>query len=157
MLSTATTTRRASHGATRAAAWDSTRGWIQMLLDQLSAILACALLAGLAVFQVALIAGAPLGRMAWGGQHRVLPAKLRIGSAVSILLYALFAYAALAKAGFVPVLVSESFTAITVWVLTAYFVLGILMNGISRSKPERLLMTPTTMALAALYLVLALH
>jgi hypothetical protein len=128
-----------------------------MLLDQLSAILACALLAGLAVFQVALIAGAPLGRMAWGGQHRVLPAKLRIGSAVSILLYALFAYAALAKAGFVLVLVSESFTAITVWVLTAYFVLGVLMNGISRSKPERLLMTPTTMALAALYLVLALH
>jgi hypothetical protein len=128
-----------------------------MLLDQLSAILACALLAGLAVFQVALIAGAPLGRMAWGGQHRVLPAKLRIGSAVSILLYALFAYAALAKAGFVLVLVTESFTTITVWVLTAYFVLGVLMNGISRSKPERLLMTPTTMALAALYLVLALH
>ena len=65
-------------------------GWIQMLLDQLSAQLACALLAGLAVFQVALIAGAPLGRMAWGGQHRVLPAP-RLGSAASIPLYRFFA------------------------------------------------------------------
>ncbi|MET3920534.1 hypothetical protein [Arthrobacter sp. UYEF20] len=128
-----------------------------MPLDQLFAILACALLAGLAVFQVVLIAGAPLGRAAWGGQHRVLPAKLRIGSAVSIAVYALFAYAALAKAGLVPVLVSESFTAITMWVMTAYFVLGVLMNGISRSKPERLIMTPTTMALAAIYLILAFH
>ncbi|MEC5190224.1 MULTISPECIES: hypothetical protein [unclassified Arthrobacter] len=128
-----------------------------MPLDQLFAILACALLAGLAVFQVVLIAGAPLGRAAWGGQHRVLPAKLRIGSAVSIAVYALFAYAALAKVGLVPVLVSESFTAITMWVMTAYFVLGVLMNGISRSKPERLIMTPTTFALAALYLILAFH
>jgi hypothetical protein len=128
-----------------------------MPLDQLSALLACALLAGLTIFQVALIAGAPLGRMAWGGQHRILPANLRIGSAVSIGLYALFAYAALAKAGLVPALISESFTSITVWVMTAYFVLGILMNVISRSKPERLVMTPATAALAALYLVLALQ
>lgn len=128
-----------------------------MAIDQLFAIFACAILAGLTVFQAALIGGAPLGRMAWGGQHRVLPAKLRIGSALSIGLYALFAYAALAKAGFVPPLISEAFTSITVWVMTAYFVLGVLMNGISRSKPERLIMTPTTLALAASYLVLALH
>jgi hypothetical protein len=128
-----------------------------MPLDQLSALLACAVLAGLTILQGALIGGAPLGRMAWGGQHRVLPAKLRIGSAVSIGVYALFAYAALAKAGLVPALVSESFTAVTMWVMTAYFVLGVVMNGISRSKAERLIMTPTTLALAALYLVLALH
>jgi len=138
-------------------AWDWTGDWFFMPIDQLFAIFACALLAGLTVFQVALIAGAPLGRLAWGGQHRVLPAKLRIGSALSIAVYALFAYAALAKAGFVLPLVSESFTSITVWVMTAYFALGVLMNGISRSKPERLVMTPTTLALAATYLVLALH
>jgi hypothetical protein len=128
-----------------------------MPLDQLSAILACAILAGLTIFQGALIAGAPLGRMAWGGQHKVLPARLRIGSAVSIALYVLFAYAALAKAGPVPPLISETFTSIAMWVLTAYFALGVVMNGISRSKPERLIMTPTTLVLAALYLVLSLH
>jgi hypothetical protein len=128
-----------------------------MPLYQLSAILACSLLAGLAVFQGALIAGAPLGRLAWGGHHPVLPANLRIGSAVSIGLYALFAYAALAKAGLVPPLIGESFTSVAMWVMTAYFALGVLMNCISRSKPERLVMTPATAALAALYLVLALQ
>jgi hypothetical protein len=128
-----------------------------MPLDQLSAILACAILAGLTIFQAALIGGAPLGRMAWGGQHDVLPARLRIGSAASIALYALFAYAALAKAGLAPPLLGESFTSISMWVLTAYFTLGIVLNLISRSKAERLIMTPTVLILAALYLVLSLH
>jgi hypothetical protein len=127
-----------------------------MTFDQLLAILACALLALLAVFQGALIAGAPLGHLAWGGQHRVLPAKLRIGSAVSVALYALFAYTALAKADLVPALVNGGVTTVAIWVLTAYFALGVLMNGISRSKAERLVMTPTALVLAGLYLVLAL-
>ena len=128
-----------------------------MTLHQLAAIVACAVLAGLTVFQAALIAGAPLGRFAWGGQHDVLPAKLRIGSAVSIALYVLFAYMALAKAGLALSLVNETFTSVSAWVLTAYFALGVVMNGISRSKPERLVMTPTALLLAALYLVLSLN
>jgi hypothetical protein len=127
-----------------------------MTLHQLSAIVASAILAGLTVFQAVLIAGAPLGRFAWGGQHDVLPNKLRIGSAVSIALYVLFAYVALARAGLVPPLVNETFTSVSSWVLTAYFALGVVMNGISRSKPERLVMTPTALLLAALYLVLSL-
>ena len=43
----------------------------------------CVLLGGLAVFQALLALGAPLGAFAWGGQHRVLPTRLRVGSAVS--------------------------------------------------------------------------
>ena len=46
------------------------------------------LLALLAVFQLALALGAPLGHFAWGGAHRVLPRRLRIGSLVSIVIYA---------------------------------------------------------------------
>lgn len=127
-----------------------------MTLHQLAAIVACAVLAGLAVFQAALIAGAPIGRMAWGGQHDILPTRLRIGSAVSIALYVLFAYVALAKASLAPLFVNGTFTSVSAWVLTAYFALGVVMNGISRSKPERLIMTPTALLLAALYLVLSL-
>jgi hypothetical protein len=123
---------------------------------QLAAVTACVLLAALAVFQAALIAGAPLGRFAWGGQHNVLPAKLRIGSATSIILYVLFAYVAIAKAGMAPPLVNQGFTDVLCWVLTAYFGVGIVMNGISRSKPERVVMTPTVVILTALYLVLSL-
>ncbi|WP_242703444.1 hypothetical protein [Arthrobacter sp. D5-1] len=110
----------------------------------------------MAVFQVALVAGAPIGRFAWGGQHDVLPQKLRIGSIISILLYALFGYTALAQAGLVPVLVNQSFTGVFMWVLTGYFTLGVVMNAISRSKPERFVMTPVALVLAILFLLLSL-
>jgi hypothetical protein len=126
-------------------------------LVQLAAVAACAVLAGLAIFQAALIGGAPLGRLAWGGQHQVLPAGLRVGSAVSIVLYAAFAYAALAKADLVPSLGNEVVTAVVTWVLAAYFTLGVLMNAISRSKSERAVMTPVALALAVFYLVLAVN
>lgn len=125
-------------------------------MEQLCAILVCVILGGLTIFQLALVAGMPWGRFAWGGQHDVLPPKLRIGSVVSVALYVVFGYAALAKASVVPTMVSETFTSVSVWVLTAYFALGVAMNAISRSKPERLVMTPVALLLAVLYLVLAL-
>lgn len=125
-------------------------------MEQLYAVLACIILGSLAVFQVALVAGAPIGRFAWGGQHDVLPRKLRIGSIISVLLYALFGYTALAQAGLVPVLVNQSFTGVFMWVLTGYFTLGVVMNAISRSKPERFVMTPVALVLAILFLLLSL-
>ena len=127
-----------------------------MPLAQYAAMAACAALAGLAAFQAALISGAPLGRLAWGGQYDVLPARLKVGSAVSIVLYAVFGYVALAKADLVPPLGGESVISTAAWVLTGYFALGVLLNAMSRSKPERAVMTPVALFLAAAYLVLAL-
>jgi hypothetical protein len=121
------------------------------------AVLAVVLLVALAVFQGALVAGAPLGRFAWGGQHRVLPTKLRIGSAVSIVLYAVFAMIILATAERVSDGTSAGTTDVGIWALTAYLVLGIGMNAISRSRPERMLMTPVVAVLAGVCLVLALQ
>ncbi|GAA3641682.1 hypothetical protein GCM10022200_26830 [Microbacterium awajiense] len=121
-------------------------------------ILASALtvaLALLAVFQAALVFGAPLGRFAWGGQHRVLPARLRIGSALSIVIYALIAVIAWDRVGAIDVF-GDVFSQIAMWVIFAYFTLGIVMNAISRSKPERYMMVPVSIVLAALSLLIAL-
>ncbi len=120
-----------------------------------AATLACLILGALAVFQSLLIAGRPLGRYAWGGQHTVLPRKLRIGSAISIALYVAFAVVILDRGGVLRVL-PDAASVVAMWVLTGYFALGILMNGISRSRPERTLMTPVSAVLALLCLVVAL-
>jgi hypothetical protein len=120
-----------------------------------AAILLTVILAVLAVFQLALALGAPLGHFAWGGQHRVLPAKLRIGSAVSILIYVVIALLALDRAELIDV-VPDPVSTVGMWVVFAYFVLGIPLNAISRSKPERYTMTPIVTALAVLSLLVAL-
>lgn len=113
------------------------------------------LLALLAVFQLALALGAPLGRFAWGGQHRVLPTRLRVGSAVSILVYALIDIIAWDRVGAID-LFPAPFSEIAMWVVFAYFTLGIVMNAISRSKPERYTMVPVSIALAALSFPIAM-
>lgn len=121
----------------------------------IAAWLACAMLAALAVFQAALIAGAPLGHFAWGGRHRVLPRNLRIGSVVSVALYAGFATIILQRAGvvsFLPPPVAD----IGIWLIAGYSALGIPLNAISRSLPERFTMTPVVAVLFVLVLTVAM-
>ncbi|MDF2574386.1 MAG: hypothetical protein K0S05_1298 [Agromyces sp.] len=122
----------------------------------IAAIVLCILLGALAVLQLALIFGAPLGHFAWGGADRVLPRSKRIGSAVAIVLYAVFAWIFLMRAGLAPLVLPEIVVIVAAWVIFGYFVLGIVMNAISRSKPERYTMTPVTLVLAVLALIVAL-
>lgn len=113
------------------------------------------LLAALAVFQIALAAGAPLGRFAWGGRHDVLPRNLRIGSVVAVLIYAVFALFLLSKAGLVSI-IGEPLLTIGMWVLVIYLGLASVLNLFSRSKSERLLMTPVTLVIGAMFLMVTL-
>lgn len=124
-------------------------------VNSIAAVSACVLLAALAVFQLALIAGAPIGRFAWGGQNQVLPPRLRVGSVVSIVLYAVFAMIVLDRAAVIDV-VPDPFSQVGTWIITAYLALGVIMNAISRSKAERYTMTPVALVLAALFLVVAI-
>ena len=120
-----------------------------------AAALVCLLLGALAVFQAFLTFGAPLGRFAWGGQHRVLPTPLRIGSAVSIGLYALLAAVILVRAELVTVGASDGVVRTAAWVVVGYFFIGIGMNLASRSTAERAVMTPTVAVLCGLCVVIA--
>jgi hypothetical protein len=113
------------------------------------------LLAALAVFQLALALGAPWGRLAWGGAHRVLPTRLRVGSAVSLVVYALIDVIAWDRVGAIDVF-PDAFSAIAMWVVFAYFALGIVVNAVSRSKPERYVMVPVTIVLAVLSFLIAM-
>lgn len=119
------------------------------------ALLFAVILAALVVFQFALAFGAPIGKFAWGGQHRVLPRRLRIGSAVSVLIYAFMAVVAFDRLDAVDVF-PDGFSVVAMWVIFSYLCLGILMNAVSRSKPERYTMTPVVIVLAVLSLLIAL-
>ncbi|GAA1962860.1 hypothetical protein GCM10009717_32040 [Agromyces allii] len=62
---------------------------------------------------------------------------------------------ALDRAGAVDV-VPDVVSTVGMWIVFAYFVLGIGMNAISRSKPERYTMAPLSAVLALLSLLVAL-
>ncbi len=119
------------------------------------AIALSVILLALAIFQLALAFGAPLGRFAWGGQHRVLPVRLRIGSAIAIVIYAVIVVIAFDRVGAIDVL-PDVFAVVAMWVVFAYFALGIVMNAVSRSKPERYVMVPVTIVLTVLSFFIAM-
>ena len=121
-----------------------------------STIAATVILAALFIFQVLLIAGVPLGKYAWGGQNKVLSRNLRIASLSSLFLYIVFAVFILSKGSVIDIIKNDAIVNIGMWVFTAYFFLGVVMNAISRSKPERMLMTPVALLLAVLFLCVAL-
>jgi hypothetical protein len=121
------------------------------VIPTVAATVATVILAALGVLQVLVAAGRPYGRLVWGGQHTTLPRKLRVGSAVSLPVYLAIALVLIARTSDA----SASFVRITTWVILGYFVVGIAMNAISRSRPERMVMTPTCVVLAACSLALA--
>jgi cytochrome bd-type quinol oxidase subunit 2 len=105
-------------------------------MSQVAAVLAALILAGLICFQLLLAAGLPLGHYAWGGAHRVLPRSLRIASVVATFIYLALAMGILEAASVVDFGASE-LPRVAVWVLAAFFGIGVVMNAISRSEKER--------------------
>jgi hypothetical protein len=122
-----------------------------------AAILAAAGFLVIAVFQVALALGAPLGHAAWGGRQARLSTRLRIGSAVAAVFWMLAMLIVLGRAGFdvspFPDVVERWGT----WVLVGLLPVGALMNVASSSRWERYLWGPLALILAALTLVVALN
>jgi hypothetical protein len=121
-----------------------------------AAIAATVGFAGLAVFQLLLAVGAPLGEAAWGGaNHGRLPTDLRIGSGIAIVVYAVAGSVILARAGFGVRFVPGTLARVGSWVLVVLLTVGSLANFASQSPWERYLLGPVTLVLAALCLVVA--
>jgi hypothetical protein len=125
---------------------------VVMLLVAVS--LATLILLALSAFQIVLVAGAPLGRFAWGGEHRVLPATQRIASVGSVAIYALAASLPLQKAGFISLWPADWIEP-SIWIIACYFAVSIGLNAMSRSRAERWCMTPVAAILAILFFIVS--
>jgi hypothetical protein len=120
--------------------------------NQIAAVLAALILAGLICFQLLLAAGAPLGHYAWGGAWRILPAPLRVASVVAAVIYLFTGAIILDAAGVADLVPFDS--RVAVWVLAGLFGMGVLMNAISRSTKERR-MALVALALSVLCVIVA--
>ena len=110
-----------------------------------------------AIFQLALALGAPLGAYAYGGSREgKLPVGFRVNSVFSMLLMLAIAGHYLAQIGVFEPLLDSSGNQIVNWVLVAFSGLSALANNFSRSKKERLAWGPATILMLAAALVVAL-
>jgi len=126
-----------------------------MTLVQWLAVVSTALLGALAIFQILLAAGLPLGRLAWGGRYRVLPPGLRLGSVLAIPLLAVAGWAVLARVGLAAPGAGAAWVRVFVWVFALYLCLNTAANLASKSPLERKVMTPVSAFLAVCYFAAA--
>ena len=127
-----------------------------MFTAKLASILAAFVLSLVAIFQILLALALPFGRAAWGGAYRVLPPHLRIASALSALPLGLAAWIVLARTGVVAIPWQPSAVRAGTWVAFSILALNTVANFASRSRIERLLMTPVAFVCSACLLVAAL-
>ncbi|MCP4304851.1 MAG: hypothetical protein GY788_08265 [bacterium] len=127
-------------------------------MTELAAVVAAILLGAIALFQLAVAAGAPWGDMAWGGRHdRRLPMRLRVGSAVAAAVLVMAATVVLAQGGVISwTPVPEGALRTVTWVLAGFMVINTIGNLASASRMERRVFGPATAVLAVLIAVVAI-
>jgi hypothetical protein len=136
--------------------------WAAMIvpvsLSIIAGLVALIVFAGLVGFQLALAAGAPWGRAAYGGQAPgVLPVRLRVSSVVAAVVWTEVALM-VARHGGVPVWapIPDAWLPVAIWVVVGLLALAVVLNTITRSVVERAIWLPVTIVLLAATLTVAL-
>jgi uncharacterized membrane protein SirB2 len=124
-----------------------------------AAQLGAAIYIGVAAFQVAVAAGAPLGEFTQGGQSTGrLPRSGRIVAAASALALLLMAGTLLAVVGIGPLAALDSTWIGGLWLATsAYAILGVILNFATRSTKERRVFFPVSLVLLICVALVALR
>jgi hypothetical protein len=122
-----------------------------------AALVGSLLVVGLAIFQVLLAAGQPLGHAAFGGQFSVLPRRLRIASGLSALLFIVALYFILARAGQFGDVRNAAPIRVGMGVFVGVFFVSTLANAASSSRWEQRRMAPIALVLTTCCVAVALR
>lgn len=120
------------------------------------AILGASIFGVIAVLDLLITLGLPLGEFTLGGKHKVLPPKMRIASGVSFFVQIFAAVIILQVGGIVPFWFSEGISKGICYFFAAYLSLNTVMNISSKSKKERYVMTPLALLAAICFWITAI-
>lgn len=122
---------------------------------RIGATIAAVLFTLVALFQLAVVLGAPLGEYTQGGANKgTLPAQGRTFAGVSAALVLVMAAAMLARTERGPLrFAPRRLIAVLAWITTTYAGVGVILNLITPSAVERAVWAPVTAVMFAACLV----
>ena len=118
-------------------------------------ILGAVLFGVIAIMTVLVACGLPLGEFTMGGQHKILPKKLRVMAAISVAIQIFAMIIILQAGGFIPLWLSFKVTKYICLFFAAYLSLNTIMNMISKSKKEKYIMTPISLIAGICFWIMA--
>jgi hypothetical protein len=125
------------------------------MISTLCSIIGAVLLLAVAVMEILLIAGLPLGEFTMGGRHKVLPPLYRIFAASSVILQLFGAAVILQGGGLMNKWFAGNVIKIICFVFAGFFAVNTVMNLISPSKKEKYVMTPLAAVEACCFAITA--
>ena len=125
------------------------------MISTVCSIIGAVLLLAVAIMEVLLIIGFPLGEFTMGGRHKVLPPMYRIFAASSIILQLFGAAMILQGGGLMNMWFAGKVIKIICFVFAGFFAVNTIMNIISPSKKEKYVMTPLAAIEACCFAVTA--
>ena len=108
-------------------------------------ILGAVLFGVIAIMTVLVACGLPLGEFTMGGQHKILPKKLRVVAVISVAIQIFAMIIILQAGGFISLLFPFKVTKYICFFFAVYLSLNTIMNMISKSRKEKYVMTPISL------------
>ncbi|OMD92141.1 hypothetical protein BSK67_19660 [Paenibacillus odorifer] len=110
---------------------------------------------GAVILYILLSLGLPCGEFAMGGRHRIMPSQMRVACGVSVVIQ-LVAILYLLQAGNV-ISIGLPFDRRVCYFFAVYLMLNTIMNLLSRSMKEKLVMTPLSLITAICFGITAMN
>ena len=108
-------------------------------------IVGAALFGVIAALTVLVACGLPLGEFTMGGQHKILPKKLRVVAVISVAIQIFAMIIILQAGGFISLWLPFTVTKYICFFFAVYLSLNTIMNIISKSRKEKYVMTPISL------------
>lgn len=121
------------------------------------AIVGAMLFGGIALMTLGVALGLPLGEFTMGGRHKILPKKMRLAAWLSLLVQIFGFVIILQTGGFMPLWFSPRLTRYICFAFALYLSLNTVMNFLSSSKKEKMVMTPAAAIAALCFWVVAIN
>ncbi|WP_083391995.1 hypothetical protein [Bacillus sp. MUM 13] len=123
----------------------------------ITAIIGSAAFFAVALLYMLLALGFPFGNLAMGGKHKVMPKKMRAACAFSALVQ-LAAIVFLLKTGdIISADIPKNMAKGACYFFACYLLINTILNGMSKSKKEKLVMTPLSFLTAMCFFITALN
>ena len=125
------------------------------MVSTVSSIIGAVLLLAVAVMEILLIFGLPLGEFTMDGRYKVLPPMYRMFAASSVILQLFGAAMILQGGGLMSMWFAGKVIKVICFVFAGFFAVNTVMNIISPSKKEKYVMTPLAAVEACCFAVTA--
>ncbi len=113
------------------------------MISNITSILCAIITFGMALLQLSLTFGSPLGEYVLGGQNKILPKRMRLVSSAFALIFTFIGLSYLQRGNVLSLGLNSGLLNVVIIINTLFLAYAVIGNGVlTKSKKEKYVMTP---------------